>query len=67
MSKSRYTCPKCGWGQYPMLHTNKSGCGGEISWVGGYLKCDRCGSTHMVEFNCDRCGHLTSNSRECVT
>ena len=50
-----------------MLHTNKSGCGGDISWVGGYLKCDRCGSTHMVEFNCDNCGYLTSNSRECVT
>lgn len=67
MSKSKYTCPSCGWPQYPMLHTNGSGCGGEISWSGSQLRCDRCDSTYMVEFNCDRCGHVTRDRSACVS
>jgi predicted RNA-binding Zn-ribbon protein involved in translation (DUF1610 family) len=60
-----YTCPKCGWQQYPLLHTADSRCGGIMVWEGRDLVCVNYGKRNGY-FNCDECGHV-SHSNDCLS
>jgi hypothetical protein len=62
MAYATFTCPDCQCEQYPMLHTYKSACGGQVK---SNLRCESCGMK-MIEFYCDEC-ESTPSEEDCIS